>query len=152
MREDLALAIEDFVVDFISGIARIPGRFYSACREVGRLFGDTFDGAPGGKSAFESEIAELIAPHLAVLVHKRRRMFVADDEGAVQRWLLDLRGFIDSTLIPVMGANRTYAERNRGLVTDFLDRLIAREQSKPAEQSTGRVLPCVTPFDSGWVT
>jgi hypothetical protein len=152
MREHLALAIEDFIVDLIYGIARIPVRAYAACREVVRLFADSFDGAPGGRYAFEGELAELITPHLAVLTHKRRRMFVEGDEGATERWFLELRCFMECCLLPVMGSERDYAQRNRGLVVELLDRIVAREQNKPAERRTVQLLPSVTPFDSSWVT
>ncbi|MGD0143257.1 MAG: hypothetical protein ABSC92_08870 [Rhizomicrobium sp.] len=152
MRERLASAIEDFVVDFLTGIAGIPARVATSCRDFVRLLGDTFDGAPGGRHVFEGELGDLLAPHLQVLVHKRTRMFVAGDEGAAERWHLELRCFMDGTLLPVMGTDRLYAERNRGLVVELIDRVVAREQSKPAERSTGRLLPNVTPFDSSWVT
>jgi hypothetical protein len=152
MREQLAFAIEDFLVDLIYGIVRIPIRVYAACREVAGLFADSFDGAPGGRYAFEGELAELIAPHLAVLAHKRARMYIEGDEGAIERWFLDLRCFMDRSVLPVMGAERDYAERNRGLVAALLDRIVAREQNKPAERSRVQLLPSVTPFDSSWVT
>jgi hypothetical protein len=146
MREQLAIAIEDFLVDLIYGIARIPVRATAACREMLRLIADSFDGAPGG------EIAQLIAPHLTVLAHKRARMFIVGDEGAMERWSLELRCFMECSLLPVMGAARDYAERNRGLVAAMLDRIVAREQNKPAERPRVQLLPSVTPFDSSWVT
>jgi hypothetical protein len=152
MREELAIAIEDFLVDLIHGIARIPVRVYLACREVVRLIADSFDGAPGGRYAFEAELSQLISPHLAVLAHKRTRMFIEGDEGAMERWALELRCFIDSSLLPVMGAERAYVERNCGLVAALLDRIVAREQNKPAERSSVQLLPSVTPFDSSWAT
>ena len=152
MREQLALAIEDFLVDLIYGIVHLPVRASAVCREVARLIADSFDGAPGGRYAFEGELAQLIAPHLAVLAHKRARMFIEGDEGAMERWALELRCFMDCSLLPMMGAERAYAERNRGLVKDMLDRIVAREQNKPAERNRVQLLPSVTPFDSSWVT
>jgi hypothetical protein len=152
MREHLALAIEDFLVDLIYAIVHFPARVHAACREVVRLFAESFDGAPGGRQAFESELAQLIAPHLSVLAHKRERMFVEGDEGAMQRWSLELRCYIDCSVLPLMGVERAYADRNRGLVAEILDRIIAREQKRPAEQSCSRQLPSVTPFDSSWAT
>jgi hypothetical protein len=152
MREHLALAIEDFLVDLILGIVHFPIRVYSTCREVARLFVESFDGAPGGRHVFESELAELIAPHLSVLAHKRARMFVEGDEGAMQRWSLELRCYIDCSVLPLMGAERAYADRNRGLVAEILDRIVEREQHKPAERSCSQLLPSVIPFDSSWAT
>jgi hypothetical protein len=152
MREHLALAIEDFIVGLIDGIVRLPLRACAACREVGRLFDESFSGAPGGRSAFEAELAELIAPHLAVLVHKRTRMFVADDEGAAERWRLELRCFIDCAVLPIMGDARVYAERNLGLVAEILDAAIARAQNAPALPIRPALLPSVTPFGSSWAT
>lgn len=152
MREQLALAIEDFIVDLVYGIVRIPVRAFAACREVLRLLADLFAGAPGGRYAFEGELADLIAPHLAVLAHKRRRMFVEGDEGAAQRWSLELRCFMDCSVLPMMGSERDYAQRNLGVIVELLDRIIAREQNKPAERSKVPLLPSVTPFDSSWVT
>jgi hypothetical protein len=152
MREQMALAIEDFLVDLIHGIVRLPLRFFTACREVAHLFAKSFDGAPGGRYAFEGELAQLIAPHLPVLAHKRRRMFVEGDEGAMQRWSLELRGYIESCVLPLMGEERVYADRNRGVVADVLDGLIAREQDKPAAWNTEQLLPRVIPNDSSWAT
>lgn len=152
MREHLALAIEDFLVDLIYGIFRIPSCVYATCRELAGLFANSFDGAPGGRYAFEGELAELIAPHLAVLAHKRARMYIEGDEGAMERWSLDLRCFMERSVFPIMGAERDYAERNRGVVSELLDRIVAREQNKPPERTKVQLLPSVTPFDSSWVT
>ncbi len=116
------------------------------------LFANSFDGAPGGRYAFEGELAELIAPHLAVLAHKRARMYIEGDEGAMERWSLDLRCFMERSVFPIMGAERDYAERNRGVVSELLDRIVAREQNKPPERTKVQLLPSVTPFDSSWVT
>jgi len=87
-----------------------------------------------------------------VLAHKRARMFVPDDEGAIERWFLDLRCFMDRSLLPIMGTERDYAERNRGVIIDLLDGIIAREQNNPIKRISAPLLPHVTPFDSSWVT
>jgi hypothetical protein len=152
MRERLALAIENFLVELIYGIVRLPVRAYEACRELARLIADSFDGAPGGRYVFEGELAQLIEPHLAVLAHKRTRMYVEGDEGAMERWALELRCFIDCSLLPVMGPERSYADRNRGVVAELLDRIVVREQHKPVERGKVQLLPSVTPFDSSWAT
>jgi hypothetical protein len=145
MREKLALVIENFIVDTFHGIG-------SVFVEVGRLVAGSFDGAPGGQIAFESELVNLVTPHLPVLAHKRARMFVPTDEGAVERWSLELHCFLDRSVLPLMGADRAYALRNRALVATLVDREIAREQVRAAERNTTEFLPRVTRFESSWVS
>jgi hypothetical protein len=151
MREELALVIEDFVVDMIHGIAALPRRAVAAFREVGRLLAQGIDEAPSGRRAFERELAGIVESHLPVLVHKRAKMFVATDEGAMERWILELHCFMDRIVLPQMSEDRDYAERHRAQVAAVLDGQIAREQNSSAMRIAEDGLPRVMHFGSSWM-
>jgi len=151
MREKLALAIEDFIVDLIYAIAAIPQRFVTLIAEVGQIFVGSFNVTAHGRDEFEAEISNLIAPHLPVLAHKRAKMYVATDDAAVERWSLELHCFMERSLMPLLGQDRDFAERNRSLVATLLDRTIEREQNKAAASASEDFLPRVTRFESSWV-
>ncbi len=78
-----------------------------------------------GWRAFESEMKELVAPHMAGLVHRRAKLLDGSD-GA--RWSDELDGFMRQNLWPMLGDERAYADRNRTFVTLMLDVAIAEAQ------------------------
>jgi hypothetical protein len=151
MREDLALAIENFIVELFGAIVALPKKIGLAFAEVGGLMVQSFDGVPGGQSAFQNEISSLVSPHLAVLAHKRSKMYVPGDEAAMERWALELCCFMDRNMLPLMGTDRDYAERNRIFVASLVDREVVREQVKVRQASNEDYLPRVTRYESSWV-
>ena len=86
-----------------------------------------------------------------VLAHKRSKMYVPGDEAAMERWALEVYCFMDRNMLPLMGADRDYAERNRIFVASLVDREIAREQAKSRQVSNEDYLPRVTRYESSWV-
>ncbi|HEY4942493.1 MAG TPA: hypothetical protein VII56_13780 [Rhizomicrobium sp.] len=99
-----------------------------------------------GWRAFETEMKELIAPHMAVLVHRRAKLLDGSD-GA--RWSDELEDFMHRSLWPLLGDDRDYAERNRSFVTLMLDVAIAEEQGKAAV-TRDAVIPQVSRFGAAW--
>ena len=99
-----------------------------------------------GWRAFESEMRELIAPHMAVLMHRRAKLLDGSD-GV--RWADELDGFMRQSLWPLLGDDRDYADRNRTFVTLMLDVAIAEEQRRTASLQAA-VMPMVSRFDAAW--
>jgi hypothetical protein len=99
-----------------------------------------------GWRAFESEMRELIAPHMAVLMHRRAKLLDGSD-GV--RWADELDGFMRQSLWPLLGDDRDYADRNRTFVTLMLDVAIAEEQRRSASLQAA-IMPMVSRFDAAW--
>ncbi|MEJ0025541.1 MAG: hypothetical protein WDN01_05885 [Rhizomicrobium sp.] len=99
-----------------------------------------------GWRAFEAEMRELIAPHIAVLAHRRAKLLDGSD-GA--RWGEELDAFMQASLWPLLGDERDFAERNRTFVTLMLDVAVAEEQRRRRE-SAAQSLPFVRAFDASW--
>ena len=99
-----------------------------------------------GWRAFEGEMRELIAPHMAVLMHRRAKLLDGSD-GA--RWADELDGFMRKSLWPLLGDDRDYADRNRTFVTLMLDVAIAEEQRRTRSLQSA-ALPFVRSFDAAW--
>jgi hypothetical protein len=99
-----------------------------------------------GWRAFEAEMKELVAPHMAVLVHRRAKLLDGSD-GA--RWSDELDGFMRQNLWPLLGDERAYADRNRTFVTLMLDVAIA-EQQRIRGTMHSDTMPMVSRFDAAW--
>ena len=99
-----------------------------------------------GWRAFENEMKDLIAPHMAVLVHRRAKLLDGSD-GA--RWSDELDDFMRKSLWPLLGDDRDYADRNRTFVTLMLDVAIAEEQRRAAV-AQGDGIPQVSRFGAAW--
>ncbi|MEI9888296.1 MAG: hypothetical protein WDN08_17715 [Rhizomicrobium sp.] len=97
-----------------------------------------------GWRAFEAEVKDLVAPHMAVLVHRRAKLL---DGASRERWSDELESFMRQNLWPLLGDNRDYAERNKTFVTLMLDVAIAEEQRRAPD---GEGLPFVSGFDASW--
>jgi hypothetical protein len=101
-----------------------------------------------GWRAFENEMKELVAPHMAVLVHRRAKLLDGSDGT---RWSDELDNFMRQSLWPLLGDDRDYAERNRTFVTLMLDVAIAEEQRR-AHATQSEALPFVRSFDASWAS
>lgn len=97
-----------------------------------------------GWRAFESEMRELIAPHIAVLAHRRAKLLDGSDGS---RWSDELDDFMRKGLWPLLADERAFAERNRTFVTLMLDVAIAEEQRR---QHRPCALPIVRNSDASW--
>jgi len=99
-----------------------------------------------GWRAFEAEMRELIAPHIAVLAHRRTKLMDGSD-GV--RWGEELDAFMRTSLWPLLGDERDFAERNRTFVTLMLDVAVAEEQRR-RQALSAQSLPFVRAFDASW--
>ncbi|HEY0300775.1 MAG TPA: hypothetical protein VGC36_05560 [Rhizomicrobium sp.] len=100
-----------------------------------------------GWRAFEAEVKELVAPHMAVLVYRRAKLL---DGAAREGWSDELDSFMRQSLWPLLGDNRDYAERNKTFVTLMLDVAIAEEQRRI--ETPRSELPFVGGFDTSWAS
>ncbi len=101
-----------------------------------------------GWRSFESDLKELVAPHMPVLVHRRAKLL---DGNSQDRWSDELDRFMRDSLWPLLGDDRDYAERNRTFVTLMLDVTVAEEQRRLAAVQPETV-PQVSRFDATWAT
>jgi len=85
------------------------------------------------RRAFEAELAELIAPHMAVLVRRRAKLLA---DGEHRRWSDTLECYMRESLLPLLVRDRDYAERNRTFVTLMIDVSIERAQRRTANAPT----------------
>jgi len=99
-----------------------------------------------GWRAFEAEMRELIAPHIAVLAHRRAKLLDGSDGT---RWGDELDAFMRTSLWPLLADERDFAERNRTFVTLMLDVAIAEEQRR-RQTACAQSLPFVRSFDASW--
>jgi hypothetical protein len=121
-------------------------RVIGAFRQVVGFLVQGIDFEANGWRAFESEMRELIAPHMAVLVHRRTKLLDGSDGS---RWSEELDTFMRNSLWPLLGDDRDYADRNRNFVTLMLDVAIAEEQRRAHAARTSE-LPFVRSFDASW--
>jgi hypothetical protein len=123
-------------------------RVVGAFKQVIGFLVQGIDFDSGGWQAFEAEMRELIAPHMAVLVHRRAKLLDGSDGG---RWSDELDLFMRQSLWPLLGDERDYADRNRTFVTLMLDIAIAEEQARMATRRSDLV-PSVARFGTNWAS
>ncbi len=99
-----------------------------------------------GWRAFENEMKDLIAPHMAVLVHRRAKLL---DGESRERWSDELDDFMRRSQWPLLGDERAYAERNRSFVTLMLDVAIADAQ-RHANAAHAEIIPTVSRYGAAW--
>jgi len=105
---------------------------------VALLFGSaTFDPHP----AVDAEVQALVAPHLAILAHKRTKF-------ASERWARELGDFVQRTFFwPEPAATETFGRMERRELAAMVDRIVIEEQTRAAAASH---LPQTSRFDSSW--
>ncbi|MBV9542307.1 MAG: hypothetical protein JO167_13675 [Alphaproteobacteria bacterium] len=123
-------------------------RVLGAFKQVVGFLVQGIDFEAAGWRAFETEMRELIQPHMAVLVHRRAKLLDGSDGS---RWSAELDAFLRDGLMPLLGDERDYAERNRAFVSLMLDVAIAEEQRRTYEQRTTE-LPFARSFDASWAS
>ncbi|MEJ1969901.1 MAG: hypothetical protein WDN03_14885 [Rhizomicrobium sp.] len=114
-------------------------RVIGAFKQVVGFLVQGMDFEAEGWRAFEADMRELVAPHMAGLVQRRAKLLDGSD-GA--RWSEELDAFMRQSLWPLLGDERDYADRNRTFVTLMLDVAIAEEQRRTATWVGG--------LDAGW--
>lgn len=100
------------------------------------------------RQSLELEVRELVEPQLAILVHKRTRFLTPDANGAVRadRWTDELYGFVERSFF-WPSSNDAQRKPDRRHLVKLVDRIVAAEQEKEAQQSP---LPATSRFGSAW--
>jgi|SRR5579871_5731269 len=106
--------------------------FVGVVKQAVGSFIQTFDLEAERRRVFESDLKELIAPHLSALTHRRAALL---ESRGHERWSDELDSFMHRSLLPSLGADRDYAERNRTFATLILDVEIEREQRRGSRPS-----------------
>jgi hypothetical protein len=103
------------------------GHVSESVRQVLGFFRQGFDRGAGRRLAFEVELAELIAPHMSVLIRRRAKLLA---DGEHRRWSDTLDCYMRESLWPLLDRDREFAERNRTFVTLMIDVSIERAQRR----------------------
>lgn len=111
--------------------------FWGELESAFRLFQQGIDFPPSFDRSLESELHELLAPHLAVLVYKRGKFAGSD------RWVQDLEEFVDGEIRPYLSPANASVRRLEKIV----DRLIASHQTTSA---LADIMPLTSRFDTSW--
>jgi hypothetical protein len=122
------------------------GQFVGALKQILGLLIQGIDFEADRRRTFEVELGQLLAPHMAMLIHRRQKLL----EGVGQeRWSDELDLFMRRSLWPLLGTDLDYAERNRTFVTLLVDVMIEREQRRTLSANP-MVIPLVSRFDASW--
>jgi hypothetical protein len=121
-------------------------QFVDALKQVVALLVQGLDFETDSRRTFERELALLLAPHMAVLIHRRRKLL---EGSGRERWSDELDHFMRQSLWPSLGAELDYAERNRTFVTLLVDVMIEREQRRTTNANPV-VVPLASRFDASW--
>jgi hypothetical protein len=121
-------------------------QFVGVLKQVRALFFQGLDFEADSRRAFELELAQLLAPHMATLIHKRQKL--VEGRGR-ERWSDELDHFVRRCLLPALGEEHGYAERNRTFVTLLVDVMIEREQRRTTNANPV-VVPLASRFDASW--
>lgn len=117
---------------------------FGAARQILSLFTHSVRLDSERRREFETDLKELIAPHMPVLAHRRAQLL---ESCGPERWSDELDAFMRQSLWPFLGADLDYAQRNRAFVTLILDVTIEREQWC-ASQDRGAEIPLVSGFNT----
>lgn len=107
-------------------------------RQVLGFLRQGFDREAERRRTFEAELAEHIAPHMAVLVRRRAKLL---SDGEYRRWSDTLECYMRESLWPLLGDDRDYAERHRTFVTLMVDVSIERAHCRVENVSPVHVVP-----------
>jgi hypothetical protein len=98
--------------------------------------------------SIESEVYELVEPHLGILVHKRRK-FVGDDVRAHELWAKELDAFVGRMFFwPEPAATETFAKYDRRKICALVDKIVAHDLFK--QDAVQAALPQTSRFGASW--
>jgi hypothetical protein len=98
--------------------------------------------------SLESDVHELVEPHLPILVHKRRKYF-GEDAREHELWTKELDAFVGRTFFwPTPAATETFVKCDRRKIGAMVDRIVANEQVK--QDIAEAVLPATSRFGAAW--
>jgi hypothetical protein len=130
-----------------TGEVAVQGQpFKETVREVWRLLKQGIEMPTDWQPALQTELRELAAPHLAVLVHKRTKLVQALQD---ERWASELGDFVSRILWPHLASSDHLAGRSQNCVAELLDEIVAAEQ-----RAVARIVPVpqTSRFDTSWAS
>ena len=142
MREELAA--RSFVA---------PGAgFGAALREVWRLLKQGIEFSSSIEPKLQSEVRELAAPHMAVLVHKRAQVGATVGTLEDEQWFGELGDFVSRMLWPYLQESVALNGRSKNCVAELLDDIVAAEQRNIHDRAMADIIPRTSRFDTSWAT
>jgi hypothetical protein len=98
--------------------------------------------------SLESDVYELVEPHLPILIHKRRK-YVGDDAREHELWTKELDAFVGRTFFwPTPAATEAFVKCDRRKLGIMVDKIVANEQFK--QDVAQAVLPQTSRFGAAW--
>jgi hypothetical protein len=144
MREELATR---------SYVTVQPGAHLGAAlREVWRLLKQGIDFSSSIEPKLQSELRELAAPHMAVLVHKRARVGATTGTIEDEQWFGELGDFVSRMLWPYLQDSTVLNGRSKNCVAELLDDIVAAEQRNVHDLAMADIIPRTSRFDTSWAT
>ncbi|HEY2032054.1 MAG TPA: hypothetical protein VGH02_00055 [Rhizomicrobium sp.] len=123
-----------------------------ALKEVWRLLKQGIEFSSSIEPKLQSEVRELAAPHLAVLVHKRAKVGAAPGTIQDEQWLGELNDFVSRMLWPYVQESQVLDGRSKNCVAELLDEVVAAEQRNIHELAMADIIPRTSRFDTSWAT
>ncbi len=100
-------------------------------------------------TAEDAELAELVAPHLAILLHKRAKYLGADSDK--RRWRSELHQFVARTILPYLDEDPALHGLSAEALAEKVDAIVGDEQRRV--ETAPAPLPATSRFeDAGWAT
>jgi hypothetical protein len=119
-------------------------------REVWRLLKKGMEFSYGANTPLQTELRELAAPHMAVLVHKRAKVSAGRGMLDDEPWFGELSDFVASALWPHLRENEVLAGRSKNCVAELLDEIVAAEQRNNEHLALADIMPRTARFGNGW--
>ena len=114
---------------------------------VWRLLKSGIDFPPTFERSKESELRELVAPHIPVLVHKRERLSALEEQG-LRRWTVELHSFVDRVVLPLLGIRGEVTGNDRNRLVWLIDSFVSDEAERA--RAAAADLPLTSRFDTSW--
>jgi len=121
-------------------------------REVWRLLKQGIDFSSSVEPKLQSEVRELAAPHMAVLVHKRAKVGATMGTIEDEQWLGELGDFVSRMLWPYLQESSVLNGRSKNCVAELLDDIVAAEQRHFCDMAMADIMPRTSRFDNSWAT
>ena len=122
----------------------------TAIKEVWRLLKQGIEFSVEPK--IQSEVRELAAPHMAVLVHKRAKVGATTGPLEDEQWFGELGDFVSRMLWPYLQASPVLNGRSKNCVAELLDEIVAAEQRNIHDLAMADIIPRTSRFDTSWAT
>lgn len=123
-----------------------------AVREVWRLLKQGIEFSAAGEPKLKSELRELAAPHMKVLVHKRAKVGAHNGTVEDEQWIGELGDFVARMLWPYLQNSEALAGRSKNCVAELMDEIVAAEQRSMVDVAMMDIIPRTSGFDTSWAT